>query len=86
VKLRPSLTELAGDLQTVSFLDAQGKPVPLAAPGKDPVLPEGYGEAPFVFKRAGKYYFVYSDGWAPSPRRFMPSAITRWDRSPMPAR
>ena len=66
VKLKPSLTELAGDLQTVSFLDAQGKPVPLAAPGKDPVLPEGYGEAPFVFKRAGKYYFVYSDGWAPT--------------------
>ena len=66
VKLHPSLTELASGLQTVSFLDAQGKPVPLAAPGKDPVLPEGYGEAPFVFKRAGKYYFVYSDGWAPS--------------------
>jgi hypothetical protein len=66
VKLRPSLTELAGNLQTVSFLDAQGRPVPLAAPGKDPILPEGYGEAPFVFKRAGKYYFVYSDGWAPS--------------------
>ena len=64
VKLRPSLTELAGELQTVSFLNAQGKPVPLAAPGKDPVLPEGYGEAPFVFKRAEKYYFVYSDGWA----------------------
>jgi beta-xylosidase len=66
VKLRPSLTELAGGLQTVSLLDAQGMPIPLAAPGKDPVLPEGYGEAPFVFKRAGKYYFVYSDGWAPS--------------------
>jgi beta-xylosidase len=66
VKLGPSLTELAGSLHTVSILDAHGKPVPLAAPGKDPVLPEGYGEAPFVFKRAGKYYFVYSDGWAPS--------------------
>ena len=66
VKLRPSLTELAGELSTVSFLNAQGKPVPLAAPGKDPVLPEGYGEAPFVFKRAGRYYFVYSDGWAPT--------------------
>jgi beta-xylosidase len=66
VKLRPSLTELAGELHTVSFLNAQGKPVPLAAPGKDPVFPEGYGEAPFVFKRAGRYYFVYSDGWAPT--------------------
>jgi len=66
VKLRPSLTELAGGLQTISLLDAQGKPIPLAEPGKDPVLPEGYGEAPFAFKRAGKYYFVYSDGWAPT--------------------
>ena len=66
VKLDPSLTKLAGNLQTVSLLDAQGKPVPLAGPGKDPVLPEGYAEAPFVFERAGKYYFVYSDGWAPS--------------------
>ncbi|MFZ0826929.1 MAG: family 43 glycosylhydrolase [Verrucomicrobiia bacterium] len=66
VKLRPSLTGLAGSLQTVSFLDAQGKPVPLAGPGQDPVLPEGYGEAPFVFKRSGKYYFVYSNGWAPT--------------------
>jgi beta-xylosidase len=66
VRLRPSLTELAGSLHTVSILDAHGTPVPLAAPGKDPILPEGYGEAPFVFKRAGKYYFVYSNGWAPS--------------------
>jgi beta-xylosidase len=66
VKLRPSLTELAGGLETISLLDSQRKPVPRAAPGKDPVLPEGYGEAPFVFKRAGKYYFVYSNGWAPT--------------------
>jgi beta-xylosidase len=66
VKLSPSLIELAGSLHTVSLLDAQGKPVPLAGPGQNPVLPEGYGEAPFVFKRAGKYYFVYSNGWAPT--------------------
>jgi arabinoxylan arabinofuranohydrolase len=65
-KLKSSLTELDGGLQTLSILDAQGKPVPMAAPGKDPVLPEGYAEAPFVFKRGGKYYFVYSDGWAPT--------------------
>jgi beta-xylosidase len=64
VKVRPSLIELDGSLRTISLFDAQGKPIPLAAPGRDPVLPEGYGEAPFVFKRAGKYYFVYSDGWA----------------------
>ena len=85
VKLRPSLTGLDGSLQTVSLLDAQEKSIPLAGPGKDPVLPEGYGEAPFVFKRSGKYYFVYSDGWARPPRRFMASAITRWDHSPMRA-
>ena len=65
VKLKPSLTELAGPLQHVSLLDAQGNPVPQAAPGKDPVLPAGYGEAPWAFKRAGKYYFVYSTGWGP---------------------
>jgi hypothetical protein len=60
VKLKPSLTELAGELQTVAFLNAQGKPVPLAAPGKDPVLPESYGEAPFVFKRAGKWRRIWA--------------------------
>jgi acetyl esterase/lipase len=65
VKLRPSLTELDGGLQTVSILDSEGRPVPQAAPGQNPVLPEGYGEGPFVFKRAGKYYFIYSNGWAP---------------------
>jgi beta-xylosidase len=65
-RLSPSLTEVAGGLQTISILDGQGKAVPIAAPGKDPALPEGYGEAPFVFKRAGKYYFIYSDGWAPT--------------------
>src|ERR1700690_1342397 len=38
VKLKPSLTELAGELHTVAFLDAQEKAVPLAGAGKDPVL------------------------------------------------
>ena len=65
VKLAPSLTELAGPIETVQLLDPQGKPIPVAAPDTNPVLPEGYGEAPFIFKRAGKYYFVYSNGWAP---------------------
>jgi hypothetical protein len=58
VKPNHSLTEQAGPLQHVSLLDAQGNPVPQGAPGKDPVLPAGYGEAPFVFKRAGKYHFA----------------------------
>ena len=38
----------------------------MAASGKQPVLPEGYGEAPFIFKRLKKYYLVYSNGWAPT--------------------
>ena len=63
VKLDASLIKLAGPLQDVALLDAAGKPVPVAASGKQPVLPEGYGEAPFVFKRAGKYYLMYSNGW-----------------------
>jgi len=43
---------LAGELHTVAFLNAQGKPVPLAAPGKDPVLPKATAKPLFVFKRA----------------------------------
>ena len=65
VKLDASLTKLAGALQTGVVLDPQGQPVPVAAPDTQPALPMGYGEAPFVFKRAGKYYLVYSNGWAP---------------------
>jgi len=64
VKLDATLTKLAGSIKTLAMVDAQGKPLPIAVPGKNPVLPEGYGEAPFIFKRAGKYYFVYSNGWA----------------------
>jgi len=64
VKLNSSLTELAGEVRSIVLLDAEGKPIPVAKPGKNPVLPQGYGEAPFIFKRAGKYYFVYSNGWA----------------------
>lgn len=65
VKLAPALTGLAGPIEPVTLLEANGSPVPVAAPDTNPVLPEGYGEAPFVFKRDGKYYFVYSNGWAP---------------------
>jgi beta-xylosidase len=65
VKLDPSLTRFAGPIETVRLVDDQGKPIPVAAPDTNPVLPQGYGEAPFIFKRAGRYYFVYSNGWAP---------------------
>lgn len=64
VKLDPSLTKLSGELQPVRLLDPQGQPIPQALPDKQPALPMGYGEAPTIFKRAGKYYFVYSNGWA----------------------
>lgn len=64
VKLAPSLTALAGPVQDITLLDPQGNPVPVAAPEKQPALPMGYGEAPFLFKREGRYYFVYSNGWA----------------------
>jgi arabinoxylan arabinofuranohydrolase len=64
VKLDPSLTKLAGPLQPVVLLDPSGRPIPQALPDKQPALPMGYGEAPVVFKRGGKYYFVYSNGWA----------------------
>ncbi|MGD0767441.1 MAG: family 43 glycosylhydrolase [Tepidisphaeraceae bacterium] len=66
VKLNPSMTGLAGEIQDVVFLDSHGAPIELAQPGQNPVLPQGYGEGPFVFKRGGKYYFVYSNGWAPT--------------------
>jgi beta-xylosidase len=65
VRLDRSLTKLTSALQDVVLLDPQGKPIPVAAPDVQPSLPMGYGEAPWVFKRAGKYYFVYSNGWAP---------------------
>lgn len=64
VKLDPSLTKLAGPLQPVVLLDPAGRPIPQALPEKQPALPMGYGEAPVVFKRGGKYYYVYSNGWA----------------------
>ena len=64
VKLAPSLTALAGPVQPVALLDPQGNPVPVAAPDTQPALPMGYGEAPFLFNREGRYYFVYSNGWA----------------------
>ncbi len=65
VKLTPSLTEFAGPIQPVELLAPDGTPVPVAQPDKQPALPMGYGEAPFLFKREGRYYFVYSNGWAP---------------------
>lgn len=63
-KLDASLTKLAGPVQPVTLLDPSGNPLPVAPPDKQPALPMGYGEAPFLFKRGGRYYFVYSNGWA----------------------
>lgn len=63
-QLDPSLTKLAGPLQQLVILNPSGEPVPQAKPGKDPQRPAGYGEGPSIFKREGRYYFVYSNGWA----------------------
>lgn len=64
VKLDPSLTKVAGPLKKLAILTESGEPVPQAPPGEDPQRPAGYGEAPSMFKREGRYYFVYSNGWA----------------------
>ena len=66
VKLAASLTKLAGPVQSVTILDPQGNPTAVAAPDIQPELPMSFGEAPFLFKREGKYYLVYSNGWAPA--------------------
>ncbi len=66
VKLDATLTKLAGPVQSVTILDPQGKPTAVAAPDIQPELPMSFGEAPFLFKREGKYYLVYSNGWAPA--------------------
>jgi arylsulfatase A len=63
-KLDPSLTKLSGPLRKVVILTSSGEPAPQALPGKDPQLPAGYGEGPSMFKRDGRYYLVYSNGWA----------------------
>lgn len=63
VKLAASLTKLDGPVRDVVLLDPSGKPIPAAAPEKQPEKPMGFGEAPFLFKRSGRYYFVYSNGW-----------------------
>jgi beta-xylosidase len=64
VKLDRSMTKLAGPLRQIVILDPSGQPVPRAKPDQQPPIPMGYGEAPSMFKRDGRYYFVYSNGWA----------------------
>ena len=56
VKLKENMIELDGSIQTIVIKG-----------NEDDTENNGgfYGEAPWVFKREGKYYFVYSNGWAP---------------------
>ncbi|MGD8777896.1 MAG: family 43 glycosylhydrolase [Ignavibacteria bacterium] len=56
VKLKENMIELEGDIQ------------PLVINGIEEHKENNdgfYGEAPWIFKRNGKYYFVYSNGWEP---------------------
>jgi len=56
VKLKENMTELDGSIQ------------PLVINGIEMHTEHNdgyYGEAPWVFKRNGIYYFVYSNGWEP---------------------
>ncbi|MGY6650241.1 family 43 glycosylhydrolase [Wenyingzhuangia sp. IMCC45574] len=71
VKLKDNMIERDGALHEVLILDKQGKRLLWKEKGKqDPRLQlshggDGvYGEGPWVFKRKGLYYYVYSNGWA----------------------
>lgn len=56
VKLKDNMIELDGEIE----------PVVIKGNEEDTENNGGfYGEAPWVFNREGKYYFVYSNGWAP---------------------
>ena len=71
VKLDPSMTKLAGAIQDISLLDSDGNPIVRAQPDEQPVLPQGYGEAPFTFSGTVNITsFTRMDG-LPLPRRFM---------------
>ena len=56
VKLKENMVELDGDIQPVIINGIEGH-----KENNDGF----YGEAPWIFKRNGIYYFVYSNGWAP---------------------
>jgi len=56
VKLKENMTELDGTIQPLVINGIEGY-----TENNDGY----YGEAPWVFKRNGIYYFVYSNGWGP---------------------
>lgn len=56
VKLKDNMIELDGDIQPIVINGNEGH-----TEHNDGY----YGEAPWVFKRNDKYYFVYSNGWRP---------------------
>ncbi|NIJ44819.1 beta-xylosidase [Wenyingzhuangia heitensis] len=71
VKLKENMVELDGSLQEVIILDKQGKRLLWKEKSeKEPNLQinhggDGvYGEGPWMFKRNGLYYYVYSNGWS----------------------
>ncbi len=51
VKLDASMTKLAGEIRDVVIVNAEGKALATATGGDNPVLPEGYAEAPFMCRK-----------------------------------
>lgn len=71
VKLKDNMIELDGPLHEVIILDKQGKRLLWKEKKKtEPNLQinhggDGvYGEGPWMFKRNGLYYYLYSNGWS----------------------
>jgi beta-xylosidase len=56
VKLKKNMIELDGNIQAVVINGIEGH-----TENNDGY----YGEAPWIFKRNGIYYYIYSNGWAP---------------------
>lgn len=69
VKLKENMTELDGSIQPIVINGIEGH-----IENNDGY----YGEAPWVFKRNGIYYFVYSNGWEPQS-----TIIYAMDNNPM---
>ncbi|MBN1796212.1 MAG: family 43 glycosylhydrolase [Sedimentisphaerales bacterium] len=71
VKLKENMIERKGDLHEVKIIDKEGTTLKWK---DNPEIKENiqkkfggdgvFGEAPWVFKYKGKYYMLYSNGWA----------------------
>jgi arabinoxylan arabinofuranohydrolase len=84
VKLKPSLTELAGPLQHVSLLDAQGIPFRKRLPARIPSCPRGTAKRLSCSSARGNTTSSIPPVGARNAPRSMRSATTPPGRSPMP--